>query len=509
MNKHIAIFGPTGYIGTKVIIELYNKGYKLTLFTRNLRKLLYMQDDCELLMPKQSGICLMETEIKQANYEEIKNALEGVDAIYYLIHSLNISNGNFINQDNEMAELISSAAKEAHVEQIIYLGGLGVDNPDHPLSDHLKSRHETGEHLRKYHQNVTEFRAGVIIGEGSASFELIRALSVKLPFIPQLGKDEGYCQPIFVNDVIEYLLYALLNQKYYGKIAEIGCDEVYHYSDIVKIYAEVVNHKYLKSFTIPFANIILHPYIISWFASRMSGMPYILVYRLIEGAFCDAIVYDFPINNIDPNVPIKPLSFKESLRIAAKRSEEGYIHSIWSIPFEQSVLNSKTKKQFYKLSSQEVDGLIHDEFSITINAKDMDKVFNRIKSIGGKNGYYSTQWLWKVRGFIDTLMGGPGLNNCVRRNPKLLRVGDHIDFWIVTYYKNAPNHKVLRLKANMKTPGNAWLQFSIDRIKGDSKAVVSMRPYFDPSGIFGYIYWYSLYPIHKIIFNQMIRNIVK
>ena len=509
MRKHIAIFGPTGYIGTKIVMELYNRGYILTLFTRNLRKLFYLQDDCELLTNKSTHVCLVEVEIKKSNYDVIKNSLEGVDAIYYLVHSLNIANGNFLNQDNDMAELVASAAKEANVEQIIYLGGLGVDRPNHPLSEHLKSRHETGEYLRKGHPNVTEFRAGVIVGEGSASFELIRSLGIKLPLIPALGKNEGYCQPIFVNDVIDYLLYALLNPKYYDKIAEIGSDEVLHYSDIVKIYAQTVNHNYLNSIIIPFASVVLRPPLISWFASRMSGMPYILVYRLIEGAYCDAVVHNYPISRIDPDSPIKPLSFRESLLIAANRCETGYINSTWSTPFEYSVLNFNTKKQFLQLSSQEIDGLIHDEFMRTIPAEDMNKVFEKIKSIGGKNGYYSTRWLWEVRGFIDMLMGGPGLNNCVRPATKLLRVGDHIDFWVVTYYKNAPNHKVLRLKANMKTPGNAWLQFSINRLEGSPNAQVIMRPYFDPSGIFGHMYWYSLYFIHKIIFNQMIENIVK
>ncbi len=509
MKKHIAIFGSTGYIGTKILIELYNRGYRVTLFARNIRKLFYLNDDCQLLLHKFPNLCLVETPVEESRYEQIKDALVGVDAVYYLVHSLNIENGSFLNKDNHIADLVATAARQAGVEQIIYLGGLGVNTSEAPLSEHLQSRHETGDHLRSSHPNVTEFRAGVIIGEGSASFELIRSLGTKLPFIPDLGEHEGYCQPVFVNDVIDYLLYGLLNPRYYGKIAEIGCEEVLHYSDIVKVYAKSVNNKHLSTIRLPFINLLLTPKVISWFASRMSGMPYILIYRLIEGSNSNAVVHDYPLKGIDPDAPVKPLSLKEAIRISAKRCEEGFINSLWSTPYELSVLNAEKKKQFFYATSQETDNLIFDEYAKEIPSETVNAVFERIKSIGGKNGYYSTHWLWEVRGIIDMIFGGPGLNQQVRRSPKLLRVGDHIDFWVVTYYKNTPRQKVLRLKANMKTPGNAWLQFSIEQPEGDSKALLILRPYFDASGIFGYLYWYSLYFIHKIIFKQMLNNLAK
>jgi len=507
--KHIAIFGASGYIGTKVLIELYNLGHYVTIFVRNSRQMSFLNDECALFDNTNTRICIASITIEDKEYSNISKLLYGVNAVYYLIHSLNIEKGNFLNADNHLAELVAAASEEAGVKQIIYLGGLGADKPDKPISKHLKSRQETANHLRLRHHCVTEFRAGVIIGEGSASFELIRALGDKLPFIPDLGKEEGYCQPIFINDVIDYLTHALLNPLYYKQIVEIGCGEDIQYSDIVKRYAKVNLQKNLLLVPIPFANLWLTPEVISWFASRMSGMPYILIYRLIEGAYCDAIVEEFPAKNINDTYLIQTTPLDEALTIASERCEEGYINSLWSTPYELSVLNEKTKKQLGFITSQEKNGLIFDEYSQKIPMDKADFIFSRVKGIGGKNGYYSLSFLWKIRGFIDTLLGGPGLNNWVRRSPKLMRVGDRIDFWVVTYYMNQPNRKVLRLKASMKTPGNAWLQFSIEPIEQTDEALFIMRPYFDPEGIFGDLYWYSLYFIHKIIFKQMVKNLTK
>lgn len=507
--KHIAIFGATGYIGTKVLIELYNLGHYVTIFVRESRNMSFINEECTLFEYTNTRICIASINIEEKEHINIRELLSGVDAVYYFIHSLTTKTENFLNLDNHLAELVASVSKEAGVKQIIYLGGLGIDRPDKPLSKHLKSRQETAQHLRLRHDCVTEFRAGVIIGEGSASFELIRALGDKLPFIPDLGKEEGYCQPIFVNDVIDYLTHALRNPLYYGQIVEIGCGEDLQYSDIVMRYVKITLEKKLLLIPMPFASLWLTPEVISWFAARLSGMPYILIYRLIAGAYCDAVVEEFPVSKIDKRSPISITSLDEAIIIASKRSEEGYINSAWDTPYEISVLNEKRKKQLGFITSQEKNGLIFDEYSQKIPLDKADLIFNRVKSIGGKNGYYSVSYLWKIRGCIDTFLGGPGLNNWARRSPKLMRVGDRIDFWVVTYYINRTNRKVLRLKANMKTPGNAWLQFSIEQIEQTDEALFIMRPYFDPEGLLGYLYWYSLHFIHKIIFKQMVKNLTK
>ncbi|HHD72616.1 MAG TPA: SDR family oxidoreductase [Epsilonproteobacteria bacterium] len=507
-GKHIAIFGPTGYIGTKMLINLYNEGHRLSLFSRNIRKLSFLQDECMLLISKEPRICVIEQFLEARYLKQVTDALMGVDVIYYFIHSLNMNKGNFTNKDNQLAELIAKAANAAGVQQIIYLGGLGVDTPEAPISPHLKSRQETAEHFRMYHPCVTEFRAGVIIGAGSASFEIVRNLGTKLPFLPQLPGYQGLCQPIYVNDVACYLAHALCNPLYYNQIAEIGSEDIFRYSEMLEAFAWISQHKKLKTLPLPLINKLLTPSVIAWFAARMTPLPYVLIEPLVEGMHSLAIVGDHPVERVDPGVSIVPIPFKEAVFLALERLETGTMDSVWSIPYELSVFNAEHKKQFLHFTSKEIEGMLYEECSRAIGVDEMSSVFECVKQIGGKTGYYSPRWLWEARGFIDKLFGGPGLSPS-RRRPDLLRVGDRLDFWVVTFYKNTPDEKILRLKAKMLSPGNAWLQFVVKRSPTDHESLFNLRAYFEPSGIWGYVYWYSLYFIHKFIFKEMAENIVK
>lgn len=508
-QQHIAIFGPTGYIGTKMIIELYNMGHKISLFSRSVRKLDYVHDECYFLKDKEPRICVVEQHLHEGEFEHITESLKGVDVVYYLVHSLYIlEKENFTSQDNQLASLIAKASAKAGVKQIIYLGGLGVDKPDYPISEHLLSRQDTANYLRAEHECVTEFRAGVIIGAGSSSFEIIRSLGTKLPFIPQLYGREGICQPIFVDNVIEYLIHALLNPNYFNRIAEIGSENVLTYSKMIQIFAETILNKNLIILPMPLFNRLLTPYILSRIISRMTNMPSLLIERLLEGMHSYAVIGNYPIEKIDPNSPIKTKNFKEAIKIATKRTEKAMYQSVWSTPYELSVLNAEKKKQFLQMSSKEIEGMLFEEYSAIIEVKDIDRVFNKIKDIGGTTGYYSPKWLWQIRGFIDIILGGRGLNPN-KQDATLLRVGNRIDFWVVSHYKNLPYQKSLRLKAHMITPGDAWLQFTINTSKQKDNAVFTLRAYFEPSGIGGYLYWYSLYFIHKYIFKEMVKNIIK
>ncbi len=507
-RKHIAIFGPTGYVGTRILFDMYNRGHRLSLFSRNIRRLSYLQEECLHLESKEPRICVMEQDLEVRYLDQIIDALKGVDVAYYFIHSLNMENGNFVNKDNELADLIGKAAKEAGVKQIIYLGGLGVDASEAPISPHLKSRQDTGEHLRMNHPCVTEFRAGVIIGAGSASFEIVRNMGTKLPFLPQLPGYPGLCQPIFVDDVVKYLSHALLNPLYYNRIAEIGAKDIFRYPEMVAEFARINRQKKLKTLPLPFINKLLTPRVISWFTARMAPLPSLLIEPLVEGMHSLAIVGDHPVERIDPKLPLEPTPFSEAVPIAIDRIETGTMDSIWSIPYELSVFNSQRKKQFLYFTSTEIEGMLYAECSKTITIDEMPVVFERVKQIGGKTGYYSPRWLWEVRGLIDKIFGGPGLSP-TRRRPDLLRVGDRLDFWVVTFYKNTPKEKILRLKADMVTPGNAWLQFVVKHTQEEDEAMFDLRAYFEPSGIWGYIYWYSLFFIHRFIFKDMAENIVK
>jgi len=509
MKKHIAIFGPTGYIGGRMVNNLYNEGHRLTLFSRSIRKLSYLQDDFFLLNHKYANICIVEQFLEEKYFNEIVASLEGVDVVYYLVHSLYIDEkSSFINKDNELATLVAKASCKAGVKQIIYLGGLGVDKPDAPLSKHLLSRQETADYLRANHPCVTEFRAGVIIGAGSSSFEIIRSLGMKLPFLPKLPGKEGLCQPIFVDDVMAYLIYALLNPNYYNQIAEIGSKDVLPYAKMIEIFSLIIREKQLKTFSLPIVNRLLTPSFLSRIISHMTTMPYLLIERLLEGMHSLAIVDKYPVEVIDPDSPIVPLSFEESIIEATKRTEQAIFQSVWVTPYELSVLNAERKKQFLNLDSKEIEGMLYEAYSQKIDVDDIERIFQKIKNIGGVTGYYSPRWLWEIRGLIDKLFGGAGLSP-TKRNSSLLRVGDRIDFWVVTYYKNWKYHKILRLKADMKTPGNAWLQFTIQTSKQKDEAILTLKAYFEPSGISGYLYWYSLYFIHKYIFKIMVKRIIE
>lgn len=507
MSQHVALFGPTGYIGTKMVIDLYNTGVKLSLFSRSTRNLDYLQDECFLFLHKNPNICIVKQFIKEQYFDDMVESLRGVDVAYYLIHSLNVSKDDFLNTDNALAELVARACEKAGVKQIIYLGGLGVDTAKAPLSKHLLSRQETAEHLRMHHHCVTEFRAGVIIGAGSVSFEIIRSLGTKLPFMPKLSIKEGLCQPIFVDDVISYLLHAKMNPNYFNQIAEIGSKDVLSYTQMIQQFREVIVGNKILMVRVPLLDKILTPTVLSYIIAHLTHMPQILIKRLLEGMSSFAIVGEHSVEKIDADCPVHPLDYIESIKEATKRSEDAMYQSIWNTPYELSVLNAENKKQFLYLTSKEKEGMLYEEFSQIIPIEDMDRVFENIKNIGGKTGYYSPRWLWQVRGLIDKLLGGSGLIPN-KRNPKLLRVGDRIDFWAVTYYRNWKYTKVLRLKATMKSPGDAWLQFSITTSKDKTSAVLTLKAYFEPSGVWGYIYWYSLYFIHKYIFKEMVQNII-
>jgi len=508
-TKHIAIFGPTGYIGTKLIRDLYNEGHKLTLFSRSIRKLDYLQNDCMLLRGIEPNICIVEQFLEEEYYKDIVASLQGVDAVYYLVHSLYIDEkSNFLNKDNQLASLIAKASTEAGVKQIIYLGGLGVDKPKAPISKHLLSRQDTANYLRANHNCVTEFRAGVIIGAGSSSFEIIRSLGNKLPLLPKLPGIEGQCQPILVDNVVDYLIHSLSNPKYFNQIAEIGSKDVLTYPKMIEIFASKIRGVELTTLPLPIINKILTPSILSYIISHMTNMPYLLIERLLEGMHSYAIVSNHPVEAIDPDNPIELKSFEESLKIATERMEDAMFQSVWSIPYELSVLNANHKTQFLNLSSKEIEGMLFEKYSEKIEIQEMYQVFETIKTIGGTTGYFSPRWMWEIRGFFDKLLGGRGLSP-YRSHPSLLRVGDRIDFWVVSFYKNWATNKVLRLKADMKTPGDAWLQFEIQSSPKNDEAIFTLSAYFEPSGIAGYIYWYGLYFIHKFIFKYMVKEILK
>jgi len=479
--KKIIILGASGYIGLRLAKKFKKENnVELHLFNRNKEKISWLKNEKTFVY---------DIPMEKEYTKDLKNVFSNADIIYYLIHSMSEENEEFENKDIQLASFISKISTESNVKKIVYLGGLG--NTNISLSKHLKSRQDTGKELKKYHKNVKEYRAGIIIGAGSSSFEIVRTLANKLPFIPVFWEKEGLCEPIFVDDVIS-LLKSEVNNKYIDNITfEIGCKEKITYSELVKKYSHEIIDRQIKIIKLPFLEKIFSPKIIGKIISIMTGQPKQLVIPLIYGVKNDAIV-----NNYIKRKKMTRLDI--ALKLAAKRDRSGQILSVWDFPSNLSHFKEPKEKIF---GTKEKEGLLYEEVIIDINSP--NSIFEEIQSIGGEKGYWSMPLLWEIRGYIDRLFGGLGLNKYYSKRTEDLHMGDRIDFWVVEYIVNKSNEKVLRLRAEMKTPGEAWLQFSIINKK------LYLRAFFEPDGIFGYLYWYSLYPIHKFIFKQMVRNIIK
>jgi len=521
---NIAIFGSSGYIGLRLshILNNNNNIKTLKLFNRNKRKVLH------LLNNKTQGF---DYEINLDNKEKLINDLKNVDVVFYLIHSMYEKN-NFSEVDNQLATIVAESSTKAKVKKIIYLGGLGLEETGDSkiLSNHLSSRQETGDFLREYHSNIVEFRAGIIIGGGSSSFEIIRTLGLKLPFVPLLWKNEGLVEPIFVDNVISYLLMAIENKDFDNNILEIGCGESVSYTDIVCLYSKIKERKLFKIPLFPFEKIITDN-ILGRIIAFMSSLPPALVTPLLGGVKNKAISKNYKIESILGYCPFKPISLKKSLEIASKREESEHVQSVWDLPSSMSSIKKMKHKENgmpFSTASKSINGLMfeeesveiseliplfksdfsHEKSNIHINTLIKNELFAEIKKIGGSHGYWSPSFLWKIRATIDKLIGGIGFRK-YRRDSNSIRCGDRIDFWSVEKFTDHECYKELRLKAEMKAPGEAWLRFIILKEKGCEKETFKLQALFDPNGISGYFYWYSLFFVHKYIFKTMLKNIIK
>ena len=510
-NKHniqkIIILGASGYIGQRLIKSLKdNDNYELHLFNRNKAKLKHFNSS--------KNIYLYDFALIEENSFKLSQIFSDATTVFHLIHSMSEEdNVDFMAQEIALAKLIGEISVSANVKQITYLGGLGIDNGVE-LSTHLKSRQATGETLRSVtlHTNtsVTEFRAGVIIGAGGSSFEIIRTLATKLPFIPVFFKKEGLCEPIFVDNVINLLKRSINNTPFYNKIIEIGNGETHTYSELVQIYAKEVLNKKLFIINLSFLSFLIKPKLIGKVIAFMTGQPKKLIVPLINGVKNDAIASEkYKCENIINRNDVyykKPIDLKLSYLLAADREDKGKVLSVWDIPDNLTNLNKKPRKFF---STQEKEGLLFEEKYIVIDKNEVEPIFKEVQQIGSKkSGYWSPFWLWKIRGYIDKFFGGPGVGNKNLINRNDLHIGDRIDFWTIENIIDNPTLKELRLIAEMKTPGKAWLQFKIVKNNDIKNSYLFyLRAYFEPQGILGYLYWYSLYIVHKFIFKTMIKKI--
>lgn len=478
--QKVLVTGVTGYIGGRLVPKLLEAGYDVRVMVRHNPERLQAREWAE-------AIEIFEGDVLEPG--TLPAALEGIAFAYYLIHSMK-QGAKFEERDEKAARNFGRAAAQAGVQRLIYLDGLG--DPADDLSPHLRSRQKVGDVLRESGVPVTDFRAAVVIGSGSASFEMVRHLVERLPIMLQPRWARNRIQPIAVQDVLSYLTAALDTPASTGQIVEIGGADIQTYSGIMRVYAEV---RGLKRLVIPVP--VLTPWLSSLWVNLITPIPASYARPLIEGAKNETIVRDNSAKRLFPG--IQPVACRTAIAEALEHVRNGEVNTVWS----DAVVSSKGDQSPYSFVEEQGMYIERRERLVAAPTTAVYDVFTRL---GGATGWPDYQWLWRLRGLMDKMMGGPGLRRG-RRHSRHLWVGDPLDFWRVEAIE--PNY-LLRLQAEMKMPGRAWLQYEVEACEdapGRSKLV--QTAYFAPKGVWGFLYWWAVYPFHGPIFNRLVDYIAQ
>ncbi|RAP34507.1 DUF2867 domain-containing protein, partial [Candidatus Marinamargulisbacteria bacterium SCGC AAA071-K20] len=469
-SEMILITGSTGYVGSRLIQALANSKYSLVCTARN-------PDYIKNILPKNA----ISKRVDFTEVDTLADAFKDCHTAFYLMHSLGDKKG-FEEKEALIARHFINAAKQSGVQRIIYLGGL-FDEDTLKHSPHMRSRKNVGDILRSTPIPVIELRASVILGAGSTSFELIRSLVERLPIMVTPRWVSVKAQPIYIDDVISYLLQSIKLPLSSSEIIEIGGADVVSYQTIMQGYAQIRGLKRLM-IPVPF----LTPYISSLWLGLITPVYARVGRKLIDSITSESIITK---KKGGKKFDIHPLGYYKSISKCLKSEDSNIKLMSWSYALSTSI---KTPQQM---------GLRYRNRLIDIHKIDCPKSlknpFKAVEEIGGKNGWYYLNFLWRLRGFIDLLVGGIGLRRG-RRHPQDLAVGDTLDWWRVERCQPGQH---LRLKAEMKLPGRAWLDFEL--ITENNKKVIQQTVIFDPLGLSGLIYWYSLKPIHWILFRGMLN----
>lgn len=480
----ILLTGATGYIGKRLLPVLIEAGHEVIMCTRDQKRVDYTEY-------KQSWQDKVEVwEVDFLDEPNLKNAPTDFDVAYYLVHSMKSSVGGFAENEAISARNFKAYVDQSEAKQIIYLTGIVNENEN--LSSHLMSRLNVENILSESKAHLTALRAGIIVGSGSASFEIIRDLVEKLPVMIAPKWLNTKCQPIGIRNVIQYLTGVLLNESTYDNSFDIGCGEVLTYREMLQGYADV-RHLDRYFFTVP----IMTPRLSSYWLYFVTSTSYPLAVNLVDSMKVNVIGR---INKLEKMLDIQPISYKEAVSMAFSRIEENMVVSSWKDSFVSS-LDKRTLEENIAIPEF---GCFKDYKERVIPKGKEEAVLHNFWTIGGQKGWYYGTILWKIRGYMDKLAGGVGLRRG-RTHKSSIYAGDALDFWrvLVADYEK----KRLFLYAEMKLPGDAWLEFKI--IERDGKSILKQTATFRPDGISGRLYWYSVLPFHYFIFNGMIDNIIK
>jgi uncharacterized protein YbjT (DUF2867 family) len=468
----ILIVGAGGYIGGRLVPLLRARGHELRLTSRDAAALAERFPDDEV-----AAVDLLQP-------ETLATALDGIELAFYLAHAMGGGERGFAERDHAAAANFGRAAARAGVGRIVYLGGLGDDRDG--LSRHLASRQATGAELAAHGIPVTELRAAVIIGSGSASFEILRHLTERLPVMITPRWVGTRCQPIGIRDVLDYLVETPEHPEITG-VVEIGGPDVLSYGEMMATYARV---RGLRRLMIPVP--VLTPRLSSYWVSLVSPVPSGIARPLIEGLRNEVVVRDpEPARAFG----LSPAGYETALRRAIERRDRHELETTWFdalAPRDRATLPSVTTRE----------GMIIERRQRIVRATP-ERVFAEVERLGGEAGWPYGNILWRLRGLVDRAVGGVGMR-LGRRDPDHLRPGDALDFWRVEELRRP---EVLRLRAEMKVPGLAWLQYDV--APTDAGTLLTQTAFFEPKGVSGLAYWYGLYPVHGLIFRGMVRELAR
>jgi uncharacterized protein YbjT (DUF2867 family) len=470
-RPRILLTGATGYIGGRLLARLEADGHSIRCLARRPENL--------------SDKVADKTEVVQGDLQDrdsVDLAMRGIDVAYYLVHSLG-SSGNFEAEEATAAQNFADAARSAGVGRIIYLGGLG--GSDSSASPHLRSRRRVGEILRTSGAEVIEFRASIVIGSGSVSFEMVRALVERLPVMITPRWVSVPAQPIAINDLIEYLSSALKVEPGNHRVFEIGGSDVVSYGGLMREYARQRGLR-RRMIAVP----VLTPRLSSLWLGLVTPV-YARIGRKLIDSLRNASVVETPppAGTFD----VQPAGVRDAIAASLRNEDREFAETRWSDALSSS--GAPTQNRTVRFGSRLVDTR-----TVVVPAPP-ESAFAPVSRIGGDTGWYFANYLWSIRGFLDLLTGGVGLRRG-RRDPDHLAIGDTVDWWRVESYESG---RRVKLSAEMRLPGRAWLEFEV--FPHDQGSLIRQTAEFDPVGLAGLLYWYGLWPLHSYVFRGMIRGI--
>ncbi|MFP7365297.1 SDR family oxidoreductase [Corynebacterium callunae] len=490
-QRRVLVTGATGYVGGRLITELLAAGFSVRATSRNKQSLKRFDwhEDVELVEADLSK----ETEVAQLCAD--------VDVLYYLVHSMGSKDEDFEEVEAHTARNIADVAATAGVQQIVYLSGLNPRNMQpEELSKHMRSRENVAQILLKSPVPTLILRAATLIGSGSASFEIIRHLTERLPVMVAPSWISNYIEPLAIRDALHYLVHAADLDSPINQACDVGCGKRYKFSELLKIYGEI---RGLRRFVFSLPLDLPMDKLSGFWIGLVTPVPAELALPLAQSMAEDAVCEEHSIQDIIPDPAEGFIDYRDAVKLAINAQDSRGVPTSWdrSWTVEQGEIGKAWEAR--ETDPEWAGTQIFEDSRTATTDLPAEQVWPVIEGLGGSHGWYSAPKLWAVRGIADKLVGGPGLGG--RRDPSHLALGDRLDWWRVVELQK-PNHLVL--KAEMKVDGNAWLVFDITA-NPDGGSTYTQRALFEPKGLPGRLYWWAVAPFHAFIFPFMVRNIIK